>query len=211
MVVFSNYSGNPGRRVPGNKPCSNKNENHKRETVYFFLPSRYFLMYVYNLYFMIYEKIQKHFTENVEGNVILFRSSVSGSKLWGLYMQGFGEDPIYRDPSSSVHNCNCCRNFIERYGNIISVDLETREIRCLWEVSGLSDAEASEYGKSFELMSKALKEAPIGDVFAETYDFLNSVPYEKCNKHQEVYRLGIEKNLKMYTEEEARKFGVVQP
>lgn len=37
-------------------------------------------------------------------------------------MRGFGEDPVFRDPQSSEHNCNTCRNFFERYGNIVAVD-----------------------------------------------------------------------------------------
>ena len=153
-----------------------------------------------------YEKIQKHFAESVESNVILFRSSVSGRELWSLYMKGFGEDPVYRDPASSVHNCNNCRNFIERYGNIVSVDPDTYEIQCIWDVEDLlSPEELQEYGESLRLMTKALKEAPIGGIFAETHDFLMSVPYEKIKRGQEVYRLGIEKNLKQYTQEEAKK------
>jgi len=158
-----------------------------------------------------YEKIQKHFAESVESNVILFRSSVSGRELWSLYMKGFGEDPVYRDPASSVHNCNNCRNFIERYGNIVSVDPDTYEIQCIWDVEDLlSPEELQEYGESLRLMTKALKEAPIGGIFAETHDFLMSVPYEKIKRGQEVYRLGVEKNLKQYTQEEAKKFGVVE-
>lgn len=52
----------------------------------------------------------------------LFISSVEGDVLWREYLKGFGNDPIYRDPASSVHNCNNCHNFIRRYGRIVALD-----------------------------------------------------------------------------------------
>lgn len=52
----------------------------------------------------------------------LFRSSMTGQEVWNLYLNSFEQDPIFRDPESSEHNCNLCRNFIRRYGNIIALD-----------------------------------------------------------------------------------------
>lgn len=160
---------------------------------------------------MIYQAIQKCFEKKLEKNIILFRSSVTGRELWNLYMKGFGKDPVYRDPESSVHNCNCCRNFIERYGNVVAIDLKTYQVQTYWDCIDLLTAdEKAEYSKSLKSMVEALLKAPIANTFSETYDFLNSVPYEKCKRTNQRFRLGIEKNLKMYTDAEAAKFGVVK-
>jgi hypothetical protein len=53
----------------------------------------------------------------------LFRSSVTGQRVWELYINGFEKkyNPIFRDPESSVNNCNLCKNFIRRYGNVVAI------------------------------------------------------------------------------------------
>ena len=134
----------------------------------------------------------------------LFKSNVTGDQLWTLYMQGFGNDPVFRDPDSSVHNCNLCKNFIRRYGNVISLD---KDYNIVTLFDGAVD---EEFRESFRLMSEALKRAPIANVFFETYLELNSLPYERCTMQQSKYKLGIDSNMKMYNAEEARKFGVVK-
>jgi len=47
----------------------------------------------------------------------LFRVEMSGQQIWDLYLSSFKKenDPIFRDPKSSTHNCNHCKNFIRRY------------------------------------------------------------------------------------------------
>ena len=78
--------------------------------------------------------------------------------------------PVFRDPQSSEHNCNTCRNFFERYGNIVAVDEDLNIIT-------MYDGETSdEYRESFRLMSELLKGAPIGGVFVETFNYLNFLP-----------------------------------
>lgn len=136
----------------------------------------------------------------------LFQSSVSGHELTDLYLKGFGEDPIFRDPESSEHNCNCCKNFLHRYGNIVAVD-ENLDIMTIFDIDA-----TDEYKKSFALMSEALHKAPIQGVFVETFNMLNyKLNYEQVSSTQTVYKLGIDHNVKRYTKEEAEKFGVVKP
>lgn len=137
----------------------------------------------------------------------LFQSSVSGHEIAETYLRGFGEDPIFRDPQSSVHNCNMCKNFLHRYGNIVAVD-ENLNILTLFDINV-----DEEYKESFRLMSEQLRNAPIAGVFVETFQMLStSLCYERpISSTQKVYRLGLEKNVKRYTKEEAEKFGVVKP
>jgi hypothetical protein len=144
----------------------------------------------------------------VSGGDKLFRSSLSGNDLWDLYISSFKaeDNPVFRDPESSTHNCNLDKNFIRRYGNVVSIN-DNYEIVTMWDVELTPD---SEYYLSAKAMSEALKKAKIADVFFETYEELNSLPYEKCNKNQTVFRLGIPVNHKQYTSEEVEKFGVVE-
>ena len=135
----------------------------------------------------------------------LFRSKVTGQEVWDKYIGSFEDDPIFRDPESSSHNCNLCKNFIRRYGNIIAID-KNYKIMTIWDVNP-----DEVYKPSAKAISKLLKSKPVLDVFFETFDELKSLPYESCNKTQPVYKLGMSHNVKRYTKEEAEKFGVVKP
>jgi hypothetical protein len=137
----------------------------------------------------------------------LFRSSLTGQQVWELYINGFlpKHNPIFRDPNSSYHNCNLCNNFLRRYGNIVAIGAD-------FSTMTLFDIDApEEYATVVKAMSHALKNAKIADVFFETFAELNSLPYESCNKTNVTFKLGIDKNVKRYTKEEAEKYGVVQP
>lgn len=134
----------------------------------------------------------------------LFRSALTGQQVWDLYIKNFDNDPIFRDPNSSSHNCNLCNNFIRRYGNIVGIDANNK-IMTIWDIDN-----EGEYKKSLKAMSDRIKSASIVDVFFETYNELNSLNYEKCHRSHEVFRLGIAQNHKRYTKEEADKYGVVK-
>jgi len=152
------------------------------------------------------KKIQAQF-DRMSATGKLFRSSLSGQQVWDLYIGGFEKkhDPIFRDPESTTHNCNLCQNFIRRYGNIVAIDEE-------YNIITMFDVDApEEFVSVVQAISSALKAAPVANVFFETFAELNSLPYESCNRKSERFKLGIDKNVKRYTKEEAEKFGVVQP
>ena len=136
----------------------------------------------------------------------LFRSSVTGQEVWETYIKSFEakHNPIFRDPNSTLHNCNLCNNFIRRYGNIVSVDANG-DIITLWDIDA-----PEEYVTVVKKLTSLLKSKPIGDVFFETFDELKNLPYESCKKNQALYKLGIDKNIKRYTKEEAALYGVVK-
>lgn len=131
---------------------------------------------------------------------MLFRASIKGDELWKIYMKGFGIDPIYRDPSSSVHNCNLCNNFIRRYGNTVAIDGNGNIITLFdFDIDG-------EFADVANLLSTTLKNSSIENVFFETFNELNSLNYEKCKKDNSTFRLGIAKNIKTYTVSEANNY-----
>jgi hypothetical protein len=135
----------------------------------------------------------------------LFRVELTGQEVWDLYLHSFENDPIFRDPNSSEHNCNLCNNFIRRYGNIVSID-ENYKIQSIFDVKG-----EDEFEHVSKTLSDKIKSSKIGEVFFETFEELNKLPYESCNKSNALFQLGMAKNVKRYTKEESEKFGVVKP
>ncbi len=137
----------------------------------------------------------------------LFRVELSGQQIWELYLSSFNEEsnPIFRDPASTTKNCNNCHNFIRRYGNIVAID-ENYNIISIFDVLA-----PEEYQNTSEQLTKAIKSSKIIDVFFETFEELNSLPYETCKKTNSLFQLGLASNPKRYTKEESEKFGVVKP
>jgi hypothetical protein len=132
----------------------------------------------------------------------LFRSNVSGDIIWELYLKGFNNDPVFRDPYSSTHNCNHCNNFLRRYGSIVSIN-ENLEIITLFDFDLPED---DEYFNSIKNLRETLKAAPILGVFNESFESLNSLPYESCKRNQSVFQLGVPENHKIYSKEEVDKY-----
>lgn len=152
------------------------------------------------------KKIQEQFAKMCSRGK-LFRVSISGQSLWDLYLASFKQedDPIFRDPNSTSHTCNHCNNFVRRYGNIVSV-ADDNSVECMFDVEV-----EPQYKESALAMATATKTSKIVEVFFETFNELNDLPYESCAKNNAVFRLGINKNVKRYTKEEAEKYGVVKP
>jgi hypothetical protein len=148
------------------------------------------------------EKIQQQLNKMASVGK-LYRSSIGGSQVWDTYIKSFEDDPIFRDPNSSTHNCNLCNNFIRRYGNIVTVI--NNRIVTIWDV----DIEG-EFAPVVIALSNMLRSAKIENVFFETFNELHNLNYGKCKKNDSVFRLGIDKNHKQYNKEEADKFGVVK-
>ena len=90
---------------------------------------------------------------------MLFRSNVSGNELWNLYLSSFEDEKIFRDPESSEHNCNCCKNFISRYGNIVSIS-KNGKIETLFSNIG----DVGKYSKSVNTVDLFIKSMDIKDV-----------------------------------------------
>jgi len=129
---------------------------------------------------------------------VLFRSSITGDKIWDMYISKIKErDTIFRDSSSSTHNCNHCNNFLRRYGNIVSINENNR-------IETMFDIECDEYSDVVKHISSELKKSNIVNIFFETFDELNSLPYESCKKTNKTFKLGLEVNRKIYTETEAK-------
>ena len=150
------------------------------------------------------EQIQEQFNRMQQHK--LFRLNCSGQQIWDTYLAGFTreEDPVFRDPQSSTHTCNNDKNFIRRYGNVVAIDNDYN-LMTLFDV----DVTGSIYENTIKNLRKFLQSYSVSEVFFETYNELNSLPYEKITRSQSRYCLGYEKSLKRYNQEEVDKFGVV--
>ena len=136
----------------------------------------------------------------------LFRLKTTGQQIWDCYINGFkpGENPVFRDPNSSEANANNDKNFIRRYGNIVAIG-DNNKLISMFHINVIG----TKYENTIEGLQALVEQSEIGEVFFETYDEFNSLPYQKITKTQPTFQLGHEKTLKKYTEEEVNKFGVV--
>lgn len=152
------------------------------------------------------KKIQEQFEKMMLTNQ-LFRVEITGRQVWELYLKSFKkkDNPKFRDPASSVHNCNHCNNFIRRYGNIVAID-SNYNLMSIFDV--VIDNEFTTVAKA---LSAKIKGSVIQDVFLETHNELNNLPYEKIGRDHKVFKLGVDKNVKRYSKEEAELYGVVKP
>lgn len=139
----------------------------------------------------------------------LFVSSIKGDILWDLYLSSFApeDNQPFRDPNSTVNNCNRDKHFIRTYGNIVTID-DDNNIVTMFDLYQ-NELEDSEYYNSVVALRDVLKAAPIASVFAIKYNNLVKQPYEKVNKNSNSFQLGYKLTNKKYSPEEVAKFGVV--
>ena len=152
----------------------------------------------------MYKEINKKFQTLCQTGK-LFRVSIKGSALWDIYLGAFDPEERFRDPDSSEHNCNTCKSFIRSYGNIVSIDSDNN-ITTMFDIELDTD---SEYFNSVKAVKQAVLASSISEMFIESYNNLTTLKYGKSQKTDATFRLGVENNYKLYTKEEAEKFGVV--
>jgi len=151
------------------------------------------------------KEIQKNLTKMCATGT-LYVSQCTGHTLWATYLANLSKEdnPIFRDPQSNTHSCNHCRNFIQRYGNLVAID---DDLNILTLFDNITE---EMYVAAATQMNLKLKESVVGNAFVETFDNLNSLPYEKVNKANSTFRLGIDANVKVYNAAEAALYGVVK-
>lgn len=96
-----------------------------------------------------FEKMKEH---------TLYRTSVSGDKLWETYLASFpeGTNPIYRERTD--HDCSCCRQFIRAVGNLVANIDGT--LVSIWDCE-IEDV----YGVVAESLSELVHSKPINNFF----------------------------------------------
>lgn len=153
--------------------------------------------------------MNRHFSNMIGSGKPLFRANISGQELWNIYMKGFGVDPIFRDPLSSVHNCKACHNFMEHYGNIVTLN-DDNTFTSIFDFEMPDEVSENEFGNSFRMLREAVHAVDVCDIFAVTEESIAKSNYDESSTPGHSH-LGLSKNVKCYTKEEAEKFGVVKP
>lgn len=58
-----------------------------------------------------------------------FMAAVEPGLLWRLFLEGFESDR-----ERQIHNCHCCRRFVEQYGNLVTINDEGYARSIVWDV-----------------------------------------------------------------------------
>jgi hypothetical protein len=153
------------------------------------------------------QAVKDQFAKMQSKNGNLFVSKLNGRDLTDLYLSSLeGHDPVFRDPNSTTHTCNHCKNFLRRYGNTVSINA-AGEIETMFDNTTV---EGNEYHFAAVNIGNALRAAGIESEFIETFDELQVLPYEKgVKKSQSHFKIGVASNVKCYTKAEAEMYGVV--
>lgn len=131
--------------------------------------------------------LQKRFDEMCKTGK-LYRSSISGEKLWQVYLGAYQNPPIFRSTESNVHNCNYCHTFFRQYGNIIALDKDLG-VMSIFDINPIEIPE--EYRDAIVTVSNYIhQEEKIGSIFVETCEYLINPKTPFRNKKK-----GIRKSL----------------
>jgi hypothetical protein len=103
--------------------------------------------------------VQRQFGRMTTDNSLLFIADVSGSDMWDMYLDSFpaGTNEIYKERRE--FDCQCCKSFIKRMGNVVAID-DNNQMISIWD---------GEVEAPFDVVSKAMsrwvKSAPVRDAF----------------------------------------------
>ena len=98
--------------------------------------------------------------DKMSSNEKLYRVDIEKDEIWNLYLKSFpeGTNPLHKE--RTVHDCNCCKNFIRDIGDVVSIDSDGNLIS-IWDAKGLSH----EYEIVAKELSQLVKSKTIKDLF----------------------------------------------
>lgn len=100
-------------------------------------------------------RVQARFTANIQGGKQpLFRTSSAG--LWDAYLATF-TDPVERQH----HNCNACRQFIDRFGGLVTISEDGVIQPAVWN----ADDAPTLYRPAVEQLVRLVRTATVTGVF----------------------------------------------
>lgn len=121
----------------------------------------------------------KHFDDMLDGQVnpTLYEVEADKDELWATWLNGFtlGKNVIFR--KRTEHDCSCCRHFIKRYGNIVTI--KDDKVISIWDF----DTNDDKYQHPIEAMRNYIHSKPIVDVFCVERKFVssNNIVGTACN------------------------------
>ena len=114
--------------------------------------------------------VRVHFNKITENNGYLFTTNVPKKDLWHSYLNGFG---IIGMEEQKHHNCNCCKDFITKFGGLVVITEDYKVKSALWSFieDGVLDRDSIYYNSVFNL-NKLVSESQINGVFLPMLDNL---------------------------------------
>lgn len=96
---------------------------------------------------------QSNFNKLIEGEVQLYVTDVNKNDLWDAYLTAFPEE------IRQEFNCNCCRQFVKHYGNVVAI--KDGKVKSIWDFTVDDDI----YSKVITSFNNLVVESNITDVF----------------------------------------------
>lgn len=89
------------------------------------------------------QELLNHATQLFKQGVVVQLNS-NPDTVWSIYLNSFpeGTNPMFRERTE--HDCNCCRHFLQRFGNLAVIHKDTYKLETLWE--GLKPSQAAYAG-----------------------------------------------------------------
>ena len=108
-------------------------------------------------------RMQARFLGNIEGGAApLFETDAAD--LWGAYLGTFGPAPAEGEvvaPLRQYHTCHACRQFVERFGGLVTVDAAGMTAPAIWHEDDAPDA----YKPAIAAMARLVRKAKVTGVF----------------------------------------------
>jgi len=101
----------------------------------------------------------------------LYKTNTSKDEIWDTYLKSFpeGTNPIYKE--RTVHDCNCCKNFIRDVGNAVIIN-DDYSLTSIWDIE-IND---ETYQTVADAMSQYVKSKEIARIYTH---FQKKVGLEK--------------------------------
>lgn len=104
--------------------------------------------------------LQEHIAQMLKDTPVAFVADITGDELWEAYLAAFpeGMNPLFR--KRREYDCSCCRNWMRRFGNVITVDSEYNVITA-WDL----DAQDADWQQIANTLASLVKSRGIAGVF----------------------------------------------
>lgn len=102
------------------------------------------------------QQVQARFQELTKNGNPLFITDIDKDILWETYLNSF-TDPVERQE----HTCNCCRQFIKNYGNVVAI--VDNEMQTLWDVKAEKDFKKTAKDLNDLVLSSTIRDVFISD------------------------------------------------
>ena len=107
------------------------------------------------------DKVDNSFQQMCKGQSNLFRAKVDKDLLWNTYLESFPEE------ERQEHNCNCCRQFIKNWGNVVAI--KNNKVITFWDI-GCEEP----YNTVAANLKKLILAHPVTDLLVQTFPKLGT-------------------------------------